>query len=120
MSDTDLDPMAMNDVERELHRLSQELTRVTLAIGNAATRAAQADVDYKRMYARAWVAKRGHKGTVAEKEAEIHGEVEDEYERKTLREAEYRVFQEKARNLRAQLDALRTIAANVRSVVTGR
>lgn len=114
-----LDPMAQAEVESEIRRLSRELEKLSVAIGDAATRAAQADVDYKREYARGIVCHRGKGGTVAERDALVHGEVEAEYEKKQLAEAVYRTFQERGRNLRAQLDALRTIAANVRHVMGG-
>lgn len=120
MNDDDLDPMAQHDVEREIHRLSKELTHNTQQVAELATVAAKADVAYKLANARAWVANRGKGGTVAEKEAAIHVEVAEQYERKMLTEAVYKSAREKGTNLRAQLDALRTIAANVRAVVSGR
>jgi hypothetical protein len=114
---SDLDPMAQADVEKEIRRLSDQLTLQTIGLGDAAMKAAQADVDYKRQMARAWIAHRGHKGTVPEKEAFIHGECEAEYEAMRLTEATHKVMQEKGRNLRAQLEALRSINANVRDHV---
>lgn len=116
----ELNPMAQHDVEAEIHRLSQALTDNTQAVAELATKAAQADVDYKLANARSWVANRGKGGTVAEREALIHLDVAEFYERKQLSEAVYKSAREKGTNLRAQLDALRTIASNIRAVVTGR
>ena len=119
----DLDPMAMNDVEREIRRLSRELTSQTQALANAAREAARHDVAYKLAHAQAMIALRGHGGTVPEKEADVAARTIAQYEARQLSEATYRALQDKGRNLRTQLEALRTVAANVRAAVdysTGR
>ena len=60
----------------------------------------------------------GVKGRVPGKEATALLEVDEEFAEWKLADAELRALQETGRNLRAQLDALRSINANVRSVVT--
>jgi hypothetical protein len=109
--------MAMNEVELEIRRLSRHLNEQTMAIGEAAKNAARSDVAYKRAYALAMIALRGHGGTVPEKEAEVTSRTIGEMEARALDEAVYRSLQEKGRNLRTQLEALRTVAANIRAAV---
>ena len=113
-----VDPMAQAQVEAEIHRLSRRLDRVTEDVAAASTRAAQGEVDYKLGYASAMLAAQGVKGTVPVKEATALLEVDEEFAEWKLADAELRALQETGRNLRAQLDALRSINANVRSVVT--
>lgn len=116
-----LDPMSQIQVEQEIHRLSQELTKQTEEHANLAVRAAKADTQYDLAHARALLGTPkvidGEKLTVAEREAKALIAVEDEVSENNLAEAIYRASVERGRNLRAQLDALRTIAANVRAAI---
>lgn len=114
----DLNPMAQLEVEREIMRLSHQLTQVTEEVAAAATEAATTDVDYKLAYARKMLDLRGETGTVALKDALALDACASQFEAMKIAEAVYKALQEKGRNLRAQLDALRSINANVRSVVS--
>lgn len=114
---SDLDPLSQIQVEDEIRRLSNELTKATSFNAQAAERAAQADVDYKLARARALIDLRGKGGTVPEKEATVLASVATQFENAKLAEAIYEASKEKGRNLRTQLDALRTIAANIRAAI---
>ena len=114
---SDLEPLSQQQVEDEISRLSGQLTTNTVDNREAAMQAAKADVAYKLAMARGWIRERGHKGTVAEKEADILLSCEREFEDHKLTEAVYKATQEKGRNLRAQLDALRTVNANIRASI---
>jgi hypothetical protein len=114
----DPDPMAQAQVEREIMRLSRDLTLITEEIAHGATEAARTDVAYKLAYARKQIELSKEPGTVALKDAIATDACASEFEAMKIAEAVYKALQEKGRNVRAQLDALRTIAANVRSAVT--
>lgn len=113
----DLDPMAQRDVEREIIRLSNVLVQITEEVAYAATEEAKADVAYKLAYARQQIRLAKEPGTVALKDALALDACASEFGAMKASEAVYRALQEKGRNLRAQLDALRSLAANVRSAV---
>lgn len=121
MSERDLNPMAQLEVEAEIRRLSNELTAQTEENAKAAEDAAAADVAYDLAHARALLGtekvRDGEKLLSAEREAIAILAVEGEYTDARMTEAIYRATRERGTNLRAQLDALRTIAANVRSAV---
>jgi hypothetical protein len=118
---SDINPMAQIEVENEIRRLSGELNEQTQENAVAAEEAARADVEYDLAKARALLQvpriRDGEKLTVAEREAIALVTVGSEYEDARLTEAIYKATQERGRNLRTQLDALRTIAANVRAAV---
>jgi len=116
---TDLNPMAQLDVEREIMRLSGVLTEITEDVAEAATEEARTEVAYKLAYARRQVELAKEAGTVALKDAMALDACASEFEAMKMAEAVYRACQESGRNVRAQLDALRSINANVRSAVTG-
>lgn len=113
-----MDPMAQLEVESEIRRLSQELTKQTEQQAKYAEAAGRAQVDYKLAAARRLLELRGKgNGTVDEKNADVHVTCADQYEQMMLTEAVHKASIERGRNLRAQLDALRSINANVRAVV---
>lgn len=105
------------NVESELVRLSQLAEKVTFEISERAREAAVADAEYKRVYAAAYLMTQGK--TVGEREAQCSVETADEYMRRRIAEARLLAAQEAGRNYRAQLEALRSINANLRSHVTG-
>jgi hypothetical protein len=111
---TDLNPLSQLEVESEIRRLSDRLTRLTEKQATHAQEAAQADVDLKFKQAKVWLDLRGRGGTVAEKEAAVLTETSLYYEKAKLADAVLKADHEAGRNLRAQLDALRTLAANIR------
>lgn len=113
-----MDPMAQAEVEREIRDLARRLDRVTVDYADMSQTAAEARVAYKLGYAKALLRAQDQKGTVAMKEAWALTEVEEEFARYELADAEAKALQEVARGLRSQLDGLRSINANVRAVVT--
>jgi len=115
---TDIDPMAQNQAEAEILRLSRQLTEITQDVAEAARNDAKAEVAYKIAYAKRrlhWMV--NSEGTVGEKDARTMVEVENEYTEHKIAEAVFKACQESGRNVRAQLDALRSINANLRDVV---
>jgi chromosome segregation ATPase len=119
----DLNPLSQLEVESEIRRLSDRLTELTTAQADHAQEAAQADVTLKLKQARAWLDLRGHGGLKDEKEAQVLEQTALFYQAAKLADAVLKADHEAGRNLRAQLDALRTLAANIRDQVhyaTGR
>lgn len=117
MTDTDLDPLAQAQAEAEILRLNRELTSVTMDVADASERAARAEHAYKLAYAKAIFRATGR---VADKEAEATINTEAQLLEHKLADAILKANQEKGRNIRAQLDALRSVNANIRPIVTGR
>jgi hypothetical protein len=114
----DLNPLAQAQVEREIMKLSGVLTQITEEVAHAATQAATTDVDYKLAYARKQIELRGETGTVALKDAMTLDACASQFEAMKIAEAVYKALQEKGRNVRSQLDALRSINANTRAAIT--
>ena len=116
---TDLDPLSQLQVEDEIRRLSRTLTDITEDVAEAATNEARTEVAYKLAHARKLLdlVHRQFKGTVAEKEATCLTECAGEFEAMKIAEAIYKACRESGQNVRAQLGALQTIAANVRQSV---
>lgn len=115
---TSIDPMAQIEVEGEIRRLSLRLTQVTEEVASAAVEAAEADAAYDLAEAHALLAQTGKGGTVPEKKARALIAVEEDYIRAKRTEAVARSLFEAGRNLRAQLEALRSLNANMRDQVT--
>lgn len=116
----DLNPMAQAEAESEILRLSRVLTKVTEDVADASTESARAEHAYKVAYARAIYQATG---TVVEKEASATIATEAELLRHKLADAVLKANQESGRNVRAQLDALRSVNSNIRASVaypTGR
>jgi len=103
-------------IESELLRLSALLETRTNDIAVNAQRNAVADVAYKRTHAIALLEVDGR--NAEEREARAHQQVLAEYEAKRISEALLVSAQEAARNIRAQLSSLQTLAANQRALVS--
>lgn len=108
-------PLAQVDVESEIMRLSRLAEEVTQKLSKRAREAAVADVAYKVGHAKALLLAEGPQ-YVRDAEATVKTEVE--YREKRSTEALLLAAQEAGRNYRAQLDALRSINANHRALVT--
>lgn len=108
-------PLAQVDVESEIFRLSELAEKVTHELSKRARAAAEADVTYKVAHAKALLLAEGAQ-YVRDAEATVKTEVEFREKRST--EALLLAAQEAGRNYRAQLDALRSINANHRALVT--
>lgn len=114
----DLDPLAQAQVEREIVQRSQTLTQITEDVAHSASEQARTEVAFKLAHAKAMLALRHETGTVAIKEAAALDACASEFEAMKMAEAVFKACQESGRNVRSQLDALRTLSANVRSVVS--
>jgi hypothetical protein len=120
VTDHSIDPLAQQQAEAEITRLSERLTDVTNDLIKTARRAAQAKVDYELKHAEVWLELRGFNGTVPEKEATALDRCSDLYQSMEIAKSDLRVLVISAENLRSQLSALQSISANVRALVTGR
>lgn len=117
---SDIDPLAQYEVERQILDLVRAAQRVTIEVGERAVKAGEADAAYRK--------KRSHEflraeGSVAVREAHAEVACADEYLAKKTTEALLLSAKEAGLNVRARLDAMRTLASNVRSAVanpTGR
>ena len=99
------------EVEREIMRLAGLAERVTSEMAKRARHAAETDADYKAAAAKAFLKA---DGPVAEREAVAQVECETLYRDRRIAEALLQSAVEAGRNYRAQLDALRSINANLR------
>ena len=111
-----VDPLSQVSVEREILRLSGLLDHQVGEVAKRASAAAEAEVAYKLGMARATLVAGGK--TVAERDAEALLECEDAYAAHKGADAVLLAAQEAGRSLRAQIDALRTLAANQRAAIT--
>lgn len=111
-----LDPSDINpaSVERELLRLARRLEDATQQTGVWARKAATAEVAYKIGYAKALLAS---SGTVAEREATALVACEEQYREREMARAVLDAGKTAGQNIRAQLDALRSVGANLRDLV---
>ncbi len=107
--------LAQADVEAEIMRLSERCEQVTLSLAKRAVAAAEADAAFKVAYAKAYLLA---DGPVAEREAHAAIATQREYRDHRIAEAKFKSASEAGRNARTQLEALRSIAANIRSLVT--
>ena len=110
------DPLSQASVESEILRLSGRLDWQVGEIGKRARAAAGAEVDHKLAFARALLEQEG--GTVAEREAKALIACAETYALHKGADAVLLAAQEAGRSLRAQIDALRTLAANQRAAMT--
>ena len=101
-------------VEQELMRLSELMEQRTNELADLAEQAAIAEADHKSAYAHAFVNTTGT-GQFRENMATVM--TCDALMRRKLKEATYQSCKESLHSIRAQLDALRTISANLRGQV---
>lgn len=117
---TDIDPLSQLAVEQQIMELVRAAHRVTVEVGQRARAAAEADAAYKVKRAKEFLRA---EGSVAVREAHAEVACADEYLAKKTTEALLLSAKEAGLNVRARLDAMRTLASNVRSAVanpTGR
>jgi hypothetical protein len=110
------------DVERSITRISEELEEQTTILAVQAEEAAVAEVRWKRERAKTRLKKRaeggyGPAGRATEDECDdsaivAHGDLLNAY---LIAEARYAATRDAMFTKRSQLDALRTIAANIRA-----
>lgn len=111
------EPLTQVHVESEIWRLSKAAEDQSHELAEHSRSAAEADVAYKVCHAKALLQA---EGTVGERDARAVLACESQYRAKRATEAVQLACQERGRNLRAQLDALRSINANVRALVVDR
>lgn len=136
----------MNDVEKRILVLSDELSKITNQLKDANERLANAEADWRgekaeakllfeEAEADAWLTLEGHSGTVPEKTAEVRRSVRSQKARmiraehgdlyRTYRAAQSvtETLRSSSANIQSQLSGLQTIARNIRdqmSYATGR
>jgi hypothetical protein len=101
------------DVESEIIRLSEKLEAETHALAVVAEEEARAEVAFKREFARRFLEA---SGPMEERRQKATLLAEPQLTSYRIRDAVHSSKQELLRTLRAQMDALRTIAANIRGV----
>lgn len=102
------------NIEDEIRRLSDRLEEATGELQEKAVDSAAALVDYKRDYFKAFLLA---EGSVAVREALAFDQTVDKFAILKAEEALHTSSQEACRSLRAQLSALQSLNANVRSQV---
>jgi hypothetical protein len=106
------------DVEREIRRMVDELDAASVAHAHEAVQASEAEHLYKVSMAKAtlkWAS--GEKMTVDQRNAHALEECSEMYRDRLVKNALRDAAIEKCRNLRAQLNALQSINANLREMV---
>ena len=103
-------------LESEITRLSARAEEITQKLSQRAQAAAEADVIYKVAHGKALLLAEGPQYV---RDAEATVKCETEYREKRATEALLLAAQEAGRNVRAQLESLRSINANHRALVSG-
>jgi hypothetical protein len=109
-------PISQVEIEGEILRLSDVLEEATEDFEQLAQDAAEKESDYKRMWAGSYLSA---SGAVKERESWADLQTADQLRDHKIAEALVRSRREMLSSTRTQLDSLRTLAANVRSLVTG-
>lgn len=112
----DYTPLTQADVERRIMALSDTMESETHTYRQQAREAAEAEADYKLAHHRQIIAiaATGTKQTAAVREARAALAVADDYRLAKIKAAQLDATKQLLSTLRAQLDAVRTLAANVR------
>lgn len=103
------------DVEQRIVMIIDALDEQVALFAELSAERADAEADYKYAFSRGLVEQPG-KIPVATKEAVAHLRSPDAFRKWKLLEARERATQQHMTSLRSQLEALRTIAANVRTL----
>ena len=111
--------VTQDDIERQIFRLTGVLETATGELQTALLDHANADADYKAAYAQAFLnpktAPSDERVTDKIREQRAVAETDELFRTRRITEARQVGLQEKCRQLRAQVDALRTLSANVRA-----
>ena len=99
-------------VENEIMRLSARLENLTDELAARGRMAAEAEANYKGRHASEYLVATG---SIAERTAHADVECHDLYNRRLISAAMYETTKQACRSTESQLDALRTIAANIRA-----
>jgi hypothetical protein len=106
-------PISQAEVEQELLRLFDEMERETEEFEKLATDEARKSAVYKHRRASEYLSA---KGSIAEREAWADYKLDSECFEAKIAEALMKAKREKLSMLRTGIEALRTIAANVRTM----
>lgn len=107
-------PLTQVEVEDEIVRLSELLEVETHELAAASQEHAAAEADYRAAFARAFVAA---EGAMPMRQELARLACAHLYRERRITEAKQLGLQEAGRNLRAQLDALRSINTNLRGTI---
>lgn len=111
------EPITQVFIESEIVRLCAYAEKVTQELAKRANASAHADAAYKKAHASAFLMAQGK--TVGDREAVAALETADEYLARKIAESLLAAASEAGRNVRAQLDSLRSLNANQRAMITG-
>lgn len=109
-------PISQVEIEEEIMRLTDLLETETESFEQLALDAAVKESNYKAAWAKEYL---GAKGSIKEREAWADYKLEDPALQFKISEALVKSKREKLNSLRTNVDALRTLAANVRAQVSG-
>jgi hypothetical protein len=108
-------PISQVEIEQELMRLAEMLESETEAFETLAMDAAKKDATYKSNWAKEYLSA---KGSIKEREAWADYKLAEQIYDHKIAEALLKSKREKLSSLRTSIDALRTLAANVRAMVS--
>lgn len=110
--------LTAGQVENQILRISDELDDETHRYAQVAEMAAEAEANFKGAYHRAFLEAAdadGARVTVPEREARAHLAADEAFRVWKIMEARQDAGKQAQQSMRARLDALRTIAANIRA-----
>lgn len=105
-------PISQVEIEQEIIRLTGMLEDETENFEVLAQDAAEKEAKYKSQWAREYLSA---KGSIREREAWADYRLENEIHQAKISEALVKAKRERLSSLRTSIDALRTLAANVRA-----
>jgi len=108
------EPIYQADIEQRLDLLAQQLEEEVEQFAVFAVERAEAEADYKLQYHTAIL--RSTETTVAAKEAQAFKKSAQEFREYKIAEALEKACQQKLMSIRTQIDATRTISANIRNL----
>lgn len=108
-------PISQVEIEEELMRLAEMLESETEAFETLAMDAAKKEATYKSNWAKEYLSA---KGSIKEREAWADYKLAEQIYDHKIAEALLKSKREKLSSLRTSIDALRTLAANVRAMVS--
>jgi len=105
-------PISQVEIEQEIIRLTSMLEDETETFESLAVDAAEKEADYKASWAKEYLSA---KGSIREREAWADYKLEIQIHSHKIAEALVKSKRERLSSLRTSIDALRTLAANVRA-----
>jgi hypothetical protein len=107
-------PIVQAEVEERIQSLCDVLERTVEQFAQISVERAEAEADYKQTHSLSMVNQTA-KATVSSREATAHLASSQHFRRWRVLEAREKATQQALTSIRSQLDALRTISANVRA-----